>query len=178
MKAAPATLRRDLGRLTEAGLISRVRGGARRAEGPGSAAARAAINAADNPARRPRRRAVPGEHPSQPAAETAIGRAAARLCNAGEAVMIDGGSTTLQMREHPGRAQHAGAHELAAHRECAYRASWHARAGAGGAGVPRAEHHPFSSGRRRFAAVSRSQAVHGRGLAGGGGPHAGGRHSS
>lgn len=90
--ASPATIRRDLDRLEEAGVITRVRGGAKRVGHAGTTAA------------------VPDEgltgipfHENigrNRAAKEAIGRAAAQLCLAGEGVMIDGGSTTLQMCPH------------------------------------------------------------------------------
>ena len=90
LDASPATIRRDLTRLEEAGRIVRVHGGAKLT--------------------------VPSE-PSSPAtgllgtpfdqsitqnlaAKQAIGRAAAALCQPGEGIMIDGGSTTLQMCPH------------------------------------------------------------------------------
>jgi DeoR family ulaG and ulaABCDEF operon transcriptional repressor len=89
LAASPATIRRDLERLAVAGRIIRVHGGAKSA------------NAASD------------EHPTglagvpfhvnvtrHTAAKRAIGRAAAQLCAAGESVMIDGGSTTLQMCPH------------------------------------------------------------------------------
>jgi DeoR family transcriptional regulator, ulaG and ulaABCDEF operon transcriptional repressor len=95
VEASPATLRRDLGRLTRAGLISRVRGGAKRAEGAKSAGGAAELA-------RPGLIGVPFQeniHRNRPQKD-AIGRAAAKLCSAGEAVMLDGGSTTLQMCQH------------------------------------------------------------------------------
>jgi DeoR family transcriptional regulator, ulaG and ulaABCDEF operon transcriptional repressor len=95
VEASPATLRRDLSRLTRAGLISRVRGGARRAEG-----AKRSTSSAESA--RAGLAGVPFQeniHRHRPQKE-AIGRAAAKLCSAGEAVMIDGGSTTLQMCQH------------------------------------------------------------------------------
>jgi DeoR family transcriptional regulator, ulaG and ulaABCDEF operon transcriptional repressor len=95
VEASPATLRRDLGRLTRAGLISRVRGGAKRAEGAKSTGGSAELS-------RPGLIGVPFQeniHRNRPQKD-AIGRAAAKLCSAGEAVMIDGGSTTLQMCQH------------------------------------------------------------------------------
>jgi DeoR family ulaG and ulaABCDEF operon transcriptional repressor len=98
VEASPATIRRDLERLTSAGLITRVRGGAKRAPGTN--------NVAQNPATPDSYRVgltgVPFHeniHRNRSQKE-AIGRAAARLCNAGEAIMIDGGSTTLQMCPH------------------------------------------------------------------------------
>jgi DeoR family transcriptional regulator, ulaG and ulaABCDEF operon transcriptional repressor len=92
--ASPATIRRDLERMMVAGLLTRVRGGAKKNESKN--AKRAAPD--------------PGQHLTgvpfdqnvnlHKAEKEAIGRAAAKLCNGGEAVMIDGGSTTLQMCQH------------------------------------------------------------------------------
>jgi DeoR family ulaG and ulaABCDEF operon transcriptional repressor len=87
--ASPATLRRDLGRLDEAGYIDRVRGGARLPQHD----VRQVSGAEDHLAGRPfdlNVRLMPEE-------KMAIGRAAAALCRDGSSVMIDGGSTTLQM---------------------------------------------------------------------------------
>jgi DeoR family ulaG and ulaABCDEF operon transcriptional repressor len=91
IEASPATLRRDLDRLVTSGQIERVRGGAR---------LRGSSEASDTQAAR--LQGVPfheniGRHTQQKAA---IGRAAAALCRPGEAVIIDGGSTTLQMCPH------------------------------------------------------------------------------
>ncbi len=90
--ASPATIRRDLDRLEEAGLIARIRGGAKRvgpagSTGPTIDEGLSGIPFHENIGR-------------NRAAKEAIGRAAARLCVAGEGVMIDGGSTTLQMCPH------------------------------------------------------------------------------
>ena len=89
--ASPATIRRDLDRLEEAGVITRVRGGAKRVGGSGGAAASeeglSGIPFHENIGR-------------NRAAKEAIGRVAAALCIPGEGVMIDGGSTTLQMCPH------------------------------------------------------------------------------
>lgn len=85
--ASPATLRRDLQRLEEVGAITRVRGGARAVETPMNGAELRGIPFHDNISRN---RAV----------KAAIGEAAAALCRPGEAVIIDGGSTTLQMCPH------------------------------------------------------------------------------
>jgi DeoR family ulaG and ulaABCDEF operon transcriptional repressor len=90
--ASPATIRRDLDRLEEAGVITRVRGGAKRAGQAGSAAPAAEEGLAGVPFHENIGR--------NRAAKEAIGRAAAKLCVAGEGVMIDGGSTTLQMCPH------------------------------------------------------------------------------
>jgi DeoR family ulaG and ulaABCDEF operon transcriptional repressor len=87
--ASPATLRRDLERLAAEGRIVRVHGGARRAGEPASQASGGlqGVPFHENIAR----------HTEQ---KQAIGRAAAALCQPGEGVMIDGGSTTLQMCPH------------------------------------------------------------------------------
>lgn len=87
--ASAATIRRDLRRLDDAGLVNRVRGGVKRAENLPAPTGRTLSG-------------VPFHeniHRNGPQKE-AIGRAAARLCNQGEGVMIDGGSTTLQMCPH------------------------------------------------------------------------------
>jgi DeoR family transcriptional regulator, ulaG and ulaABCDEF operon transcriptional repressor len=85
--ASPATLRRDLERLAEAGRITRVRGGARLVGGAGDGAHLAGVPFHENIGRHRREK-------------EAIGRAAAELCGPGESVIIDGGSTTLQMCSH------------------------------------------------------------------------------
>jgi DeoR family transcriptional regulator, ulaG and ulaABCDEF operon transcriptional repressor len=83
--ASPATVRRDLERLAVEGRIVRVHGGAKMPD------------------------AVTGGLTGVPfhenikknaAAKAAIGKAAAALCTAGESIIIDGGSTTLQMCPH------------------------------------------------------------------------------
>ncbi len=90
--ASPATIRRDLDRLEEAGVITRVRGGAKRVGG-GSGVSTASEDGLSG---------VPFHENigRNRAAKEAIGRAAAGLCIPGEGVMIDGGSTTLQMCPH------------------------------------------------------------------------------
>ena len=90
--ASPATIRRDLDRLEEAGLIARIRGGAKRvgpagSTGPTIDEGLSGIPFHENIGR-------------NRAAKEAIGRAAARRFVAGEGVMIDGGSTTRQMCPH------------------------------------------------------------------------------
>lgn len=91
LDASPATIRRDLSRLEEAGLLRRVHGGARAV--------------ADDA----RAEAYPLALKGTPfaksitqnlAAKRAIGKAAAALCKPGEGVIIDGGSTTYQMCDH------------------------------------------------------------------------------
>lgn len=91
LAASPATIRRDLTRLEAAGRVVRVHGGAKLA---GSAGSEPGLNLqlagtpfAENIA-------------LNLAAKQAIGKAAAALCGPGEGVMIDGGSTTLQMCPH------------------------------------------------------------------------------
>ncbi len=88
LPVSPATLRRDLERLHQAGKLARVRGGARLPD------------------------VVRNSTPDLPAVpfhsninqsrkeKAAIGRAATGLCRPGDAVIIDGGSTTLQMCPH------------------------------------------------------------------------------
>jgi DeoR family transcriptional regulator, ulaG and ulaABCDEF operon transcriptional repressor len=90
--ASPATIRRDLDRLEEAGVITRVRGGAKRVGVAGGASASPEEGLSGIPFHENIGR--------NRAAKEAIGRAAAQLCIPGEGVMIDGGSTTLQMCPH------------------------------------------------------------------------------
>jgi DeoR family ulaG and ulaABCDEF operon transcriptional repressor len=92
LTASAATIRRDLDRMERAGLLQRVHGGAQL---PGSSMAQGLAGA-------PRLNGVPfAENINRNrAAKDRIGRAAAALCRQGEAVMIDGGSTTLQMCPH------------------------------------------------------------------------------
>lgn len=88
LTASPATLRRDLDRLQEEGMLIRVRGGAR-------AGSKVQVE-------EPRLLGVPfleSVH-LHSAAKSAIGKAAASLCHPGDALIIDGGSTTLQMCPH------------------------------------------------------------------------------
>lgn len=89
LEASPATIRRDLTRLEEEGLIVRVHGGAKlpqeqKDEREGSLAGT------------PFAQSILQNLP----AKQAIGRAAAALCRPGEGIMIDGGTTTLQMCPH------------------------------------------------------------------------------
>ncbi|HLI65897.1 MAG TPA: DeoR/GlpR family DNA-binding transcription regulator, partial [Caulobacteraceae bacterium] len=85
LDASSATIRRDLERLEGEGRISRVRGGARLA-GPD------AEKLVGTPFELNRTR--------QAAQKAAIGRAAAAFCRPGEAVIIDGGTTTFAMCSH------------------------------------------------------------------------------
>lgn len=92
LEASPATIRRDLTRLEEAGKISRVRGGAKSLDDDGSGLAEPGPALAGVPFDR----AIS----QQLEQKRAIGRAAASLCRRNEGVMIDGGTTTLQMCPH------------------------------------------------------------------------------
>ncbi len=84
LEASPTTLRRDLNELKHAGCVVPVRGWSRLPERP------------DTGLREP----APGRSLQNAAAKRAIGLAAAALCRHGESVIIDGGSTTLQMCPH------------------------------------------------------------------------------
>jgi DeoR family transcriptional regulator, ulaG and ulaABCDEF operon transcriptional repressor len=94
ISGSPATIRRDLERLAQENRLTRVRGGIK-ANGTtpvqpnalASALHLAGVPFHENIARH--------AHEKQ-----AIGKAAAALCTPGEGVMIDGGSTTLQMCPH------------------------------------------------------------------------------
>jgi DeoR family transcriptional regulator, ulaG and ulaABCDEF operon transcriptional repressor len=85
LDASPATIRRDLARLELAGQLVRVHGGAKMT-------ATDDLHLAGTP--------FAQSITQNLAAKQAIGKAAAALCQPGEGVMIDGGSTTLQMCPH------------------------------------------------------------------------------
>lgn len=89
LPASPATIRRDLARLEDEGLIHRVRGGAKL---PGEG----------GEDRGPRLLGTPFDQSitQNLGPKQAIGRAAAALVEPGEGIMLDGGSTTLQMCPH------------------------------------------------------------------------------
>jgi DeoR family transcriptional regulator, ulaG and ulaABCDEF operon transcriptional repressor len=91
LDASPATIRRDLARLEVEGRIVRVHGGAKIATPDGASELRATALAC-----------VPFSESitRHLAAKKAIGRAAVALCEPGEGIMIDGGTTTLQMCPH------------------------------------------------------------------------------
>lgn len=90
LDASPATIRRDLARLEEDGRITRVHGGAKLPEGE------------QRPDSDTHLIGTPFDLSitQNLGAKRAIGRAAAALCQPGEGVMIDGGTTTLQMCPH------------------------------------------------------------------------------
>jgi len=87
--ASEATLRRDLARLAREGAIERVRGGAVAGRKP----------RADEAPPPPRAMELPLEERSGIAAENKrrIARRASELCADGDTIMVDGGSTTLQL---------------------------------------------------------------------------------
>jgi DeoR family ulaG and ulaABCDEF operon transcriptional repressor len=86
LHASPATVRRDLERLEQQGALQRVHGGARPSANGGGAHLRG--TPFDANLRR------------QLNQKMAIGRVAATLCGPGDAVIIDGGTTTFQMCPH------------------------------------------------------------------------------
>lgn len=92
LDASPATLRRDLRRLAKEGRIDRIRGGARLREQDKATT----DETSDHLLGVPFHENI-GRMRQQ---KEAIGHAAAGLCVAGSAIMIDGGSTTLQMCPH------------------------------------------------------------------------------
>lgn len=87
LDASPATIRRDLTRLENAGQITRVHGGAKLAE---------IDDASTRLIGTPFDKSIT-QHLS---AKQAIGKAAATLVQPGEGIMVDGGTTTLQMCPH------------------------------------------------------------------------------
>ncbi|GAC1569951.1 MAG: DeoR/GlpR family DNA-binding transcription regulator [Novosphingobium sp.] len=91
LAASPATIRRDLARMVEAGLIARVHGGAKRVDRD-----EVVENHPLHLAGTPFDQAIT-LHLAQ---KQAIGRAAAALVTPGEGIMMDGGTTTFQMCPH------------------------------------------------------------------------------
>jgi DeoR family transcriptional regulator, ulaG and ulaABCDEF operon transcriptional repressor len=93
LDGSPATIRRDLERMAKLGQLVRVRGGARLRDGDeGGNALSPSFQLAGVPFHE--------NIDLNRQAKQAIGGAAAKLCELGEGVMIDGGSTTLQMCPH------------------------------------------------------------------------------
>lgn len=94
VNGSPATIRRDLERLSSENKLVRIRGGAKVLHGDADA---------DRPLSSVMRLSGVPFHENisrNRKQKEAIGRVAAELCVANEAVMIDGGSTTLQMCPH------------------------------------------------------------------------------
>lgn len=91
LDASPATIRRDLTRLEEEGQIVRVHGGAKLAE-PDDTPSTPSFSLSGTPFEQSISQNL--------APKQAIGRVAAARCQPGEGVMIDGGTTTLQMCRH------------------------------------------------------------------------------
>ena len=89
LDASPATIRRDLSRLEALGRIVRVHGGAK-------------VPDRDAESDVPRLSGTPFDQSitQNLAAKRAIGKAAAALCQPGAGIMVDGGTTTLQMCPH------------------------------------------------------------------------------
>jgi DeoR family transcriptional regulator, ulaG and ulaABCDEF operon transcriptional repressor len=90
VRFSPATLRRDLQRMARDGRIKRIRGGAKLSAENNSGAS--PLRLAGVPFRENISRSIKQKQ--------AIGFAAAALCRQGEKVIIDGGTTTLQMCRH------------------------------------------------------------------------------
>lgn len=90
--ASPATIRRDLERMAGEGRLVRIHGGAKASESATHRSKPNAMRLSGVPFHENLGRSAPQK--------AAIGKAAAMLCSPGEAVMIDGGSTTLQMCPH------------------------------------------------------------------------------
>jgi DeoR family ulaG and ulaABCDEF operon transcriptional repressor len=84
LDASPATIRRDLDRLASEGRVVRVHGGAKLPSEQGGPGSLTGVPFHQNIDRNRQ-------------AKEAIGKAAAELCSPGEGIIIDGGSTTLQM---------------------------------------------------------------------------------
>jgi DeoR family transcriptional regulator, ulaG and ulaABCDEF operon transcriptional repressor len=92
LDGSPATIRRDLERMAGEGKLIRVRGGAKYFDTLIANPITPQLHLAGVPFHE-----NVGRHRG---AKSAIGKAAADLCEAGQGVMIDGGSTTLQMCPH------------------------------------------------------------------------------
>lgn len=89
LSESAATIRRDLRQLADQKLVERVRGGVKRIHDLTETAHRTLSGV-------PFHENIQRHRPQK----QAIGRAAAKLCTPGEGVMIDGGSTTLEMCPH------------------------------------------------------------------------------
>ncbi len=94
IKASPATIRRDLEKLSGAGKLTRIRGGAN------AIGTRGKDVSTFDPYLRLNGVPFHINIEKNRAQKQAIGKAAAAMCQMGEGIMIDGGSTTLQMCPH------------------------------------------------------------------------------
>lgn len=92
LEASPATIRRDLTRLEDIGHLTRVHGGAKLLPAEEST----------SPSDQPHLLGTPFSQSIalNLSAKQAIGKAAAQLVQPGEGIMVDGGTTTLQMCRH------------------------------------------------------------------------------
>jgi DeoR family ulaG and ulaABCDEF operon transcriptional repressor len=87
--ASEASVRRDFARLADARLATRVHGGLEAATRPDAASPDAALTLATG--------SFDASHGINVAAKRAIARAAVELCEDGEAIIINGGTTTFEM---------------------------------------------------------------------------------
>lgn len=92
LDGSPATIRRDLERLAGEGKLERVRGGAKSVNGMRSGDALQDLRLFGS--------TFEENITLNRAQKRAIGKAAAALCDPGEGIAIDGGTTTLQMCPH------------------------------------------------------------------------------
>jgi len=90
LQASPATIRRDLTRLEDSGAIKRVHGGAKLGSKKKVGTLVASLQGT------PFDESIALNR----SAKQTIGKAAASLCQSGEGIIIDGGSTTYQMCDH------------------------------------------------------------------------------
>lgn len=91
VEASPATIRRDLARLEKQGRITRLHGGARAVD-TDAAVAGSLPSLVGTPFEKSLKQNIE--------AKRAIGKAAAAMCDQGEGIIIDGGTTTYQMCRH------------------------------------------------------------------------------
>ncbi len=140
------TIRRDFGELAEAGKLRRVHGGAE----PAGETRHVFVG-----------RSFERNQHRNVAAKRRIAKAAASLCGDGEAVIIDGGTTTHQMSSLlAGRGMQVLTNSLHIVQSLITDASTRLLV-PGGGGVPSAEHHSFHIGQRRAFGLSRKVHVHG-----------------
>jgi DeoR family ulaG and ulaABCDEF operon transcriptional repressor len=92
LKSSPATIRRDLERLATEGRLVRLHGGVRAVSVGDQGTVHSNLHLNGVPFRENIQR--------NREQKEAIGKAAADLCQPGEGIMVDGGSTTLQMCPH------------------------------------------------------------------------------